>query len=145
MQRLRARFSVRSVMIAIALSVVFAQFVAKPLWKYYRLPPQTRWVLRKLNTRTNLPVSGTMPLEDLLKTVRSATQGPSDKGIPIYVDPVGLQEAEKTMTSQVNVSGGHQAIGTTLEEALGQLGLAYSVKDGMVTITSKEALDVPFE
>src|SRR4051812_20553212 len=107
MKRLRVRFSVRWLMIAIALSTAFAHYVAKPLWKYYRLPPQTRLILWKLNTRTSLPTSGTVPFEDLLKEVKTASKGPNDNGIPIYVDPVGLQEVEKTMTSQVSVSGKH--------------------------------------
>src|SRR5258707_560892 len=104
MQRLRVRFSVRWLMIAIALSTAFAYYVAMPLWNYYRLPPKTRMILWKLNTRASLPTSGTMPFEDLLKEVKTATAGPNYAGIPIYVDPVGLQEAEKTMISPVNVS-----------------------------------------
>ena len=43
------------------------------------------------------------PLEDVLKYIKSATAGPNDTGIPIYVDPVGLQEAEITMTSPVTM------------------------------------------
>ena len=36
------------------------------------------------------------PLEDVLKYVKQAHQGPAfPDGIPIYVDPIGLQEAEQ--------------------------------------------------
>ena len=41
------------------------------------------------------------PLEDVLKYIKQATQGPNDAGIPIYVDPQGLQEADKTLTSPI--------------------------------------------
>ena len=39
------------------------------------------------------------PLEDILKYVQTVTTGPDGKGIPIYVDPIGLQEADKNMNS----------------------------------------------
>jgi hypothetical protein len=132
-------------MVAIGLSTLFIHYVAMPLWNYYRLSPKTRLTLWKLNTPASLPTSGTMPFEDLLKTIKSVSQGPNDTGIPIYVDPVGLNETEKTMTSPVNVSPKHQPIGKTLEEVLDQLGMAYSVRDGLLMITSKESLDTPFE
>ena len=37
------------------------------------------------------------PLEDVLKYVKQATTTNNYSGIPIYVDPIGLQEAEKSM------------------------------------------------
>ena len=43
------------------------------------------------------------PLEDVLKYIKSATAGPHDTGIPIYVDPIGLQEAERTLNSAVQI------------------------------------------
>ena len=41
------------------------------------------------------------PLEDVLKFIKQATTGADGKGIPIYVDPIGLAEADKTMTSTI--------------------------------------------
>ena len=41
------------------------------------------------------------PLEDIVKYVKEQTKGSIKSGIPIYVDPIGLQEAEKSMTSTV--------------------------------------------
>ena len=43
------------------------------------------------------------PLEDFLKYIKQATTEPNYPGIPIYVDPLGLQEADKTMTSTVQL------------------------------------------
>ncbi len=43
------------------------------------------------------------PLVDVLKYMKSATQGPNDTGIPIYVDPAGLDKAGKTMQSPVTL------------------------------------------
>jgi hypothetical protein len=76
------------------------------------------------------------PLEDVLKYIKSATAGPDDTGIPIYVDPVGLHEARKTMTSPVTLDLEGVPLGTTLKFVLKQLGLAYEVKDGLLSITS---------
>jgi hypothetical protein len=75
------------------------------------------------------------PLEDVLKYIKSATQGPKDNGIPIYVDPVGLDEAETTMNSPVTLDLEGVPLKTTLRLLLKQLGLTYTVKDGLLTIT----------
>src|SRR5260370_38072621 len=85
------------------------------------------------------------PLEDLLKDIKSATQGPNDSGIPIYVDPVGLQEAEKTMTSPVTLDLEGVPLKATLRLLLKQLGLTYTVKDGLLTITSESSSAQPTE
>ena len=67
-------------------------------------------------------------------------------GVPIYVDPVGLQEAEVTMNTPVTVppTAGAPAK-VILERALAQLKLDYVVKDGLLTVTSKEAADKPID
>ena len=75
------------------------------------------------------------PLEDVLKYIKSATTGANDNGIPIYVDPVGLQEAEKTMTSPVTLDLEGVPLRITLALLLKQLGLQYKVQDGILTIT----------
>src|SRR5215218_8713095 len=85
------------------------------------------------------------PLEDVLKYIKSATTGANDNGIPIYVDPVGLQEAEKTMTSPVTLDLEGVPLKTTLRLMLKQLGLTYSVKDGLLTITAENSEDQPTE
>ena len=84
------------------------------------------------------------PLEDVLKSIKQATASadPNGKAIPIYVDPIGLQEAEKTMTSVVsNLDSDGVPLGSSLRACLKQLDLAYSVKDGLLLITSEESYD----
>jgi Domain of unknown function (DUF4139)/N-terminal domain of unknown function (DUF4140) len=76
------------------------------------------------------------PLEDVIKYIRGATSGANfPNGIPIYVDPIGLQEAEKTMTSPVTIDLERVPLRTTLKLVLEQLGMTYNVKDGLLTIT----------
>ena len=63
------------------------------------------------------------------------------EGIPIYVDPIGLQDAEKTMTSTViDRSPWQSRSGRRSTLLLKQLGLVYQVKDGLLTITSNESV-----
>ncbi len=85
------------------------------------------------------------PLEDVLKYIRDATRGPDGKGIPIYVDPIGLQEAEKSLTLTVTVDLRGVPLGTTLNVCLKQLGLAFGVRDGFLMISSVESMPPPYE
>jgi hypothetical protein len=84
------------------------------------------------------------PLEDVLNSIKTATTGADDKSIPIYVDPIGLLESDKTMTSTVtNIDLDSVPLRTSLRLCLAQLDLAYYVKDGLLLITSRESEDLP--
>jgi hypothetical protein len=78
-------------------------------------------------------------LEDLLKHIRTATRSPDGKGIPVYMDPIGMQEAEKSMTSTIRIDLEGVALKTSLRLCLDQLDLSYSIRDGLLLITSKES------
>jgi hypothetical protein len=81
-------------------------------------------------------------LEDLLKHIRRATAGSDGKGIPMYVDPIGLQEAEVSMTSTSQIYAENVPLKATLRMCLRQLGLTYLIEDGFLMITSESATDV---
>jgi hypothetical protein len=82
------------------------------------------------------------PLEDVLKYIKNATTSRAfTEGIPIYVDPVGLQTAEATMTSAVSLDLGQVPLRTSLRLLLKQLGLTYKIRDGLLTITASTDLD----
>ena len=77
----------------------------------------------------------------LLQEIKRVTRnGVLWDGIPIFVDPIGLQEAGVTMNSPVTVSSKAVTIRKALQDALGQLKLVYTVKDGFMMITSKESI-----
>jgi hypothetical protein len=97
----------------------------------------TQAIFAKLEQKIPMKFLDETPLEVGLKYIKSATQGPKDNGIPIYVDPVGLNKAEKTMTSPVTLDLEGVPLGTTLRLVLKQLGLTYEVEDGRLTITSE--------
>jgi hypothetical protein len=103
--------------------------------------PKTKQILEKLDQPIAMSFPNETPLEDVLKYIKSATQGANDSGIPIYVDPLGLQEADKTLTSPVSLDLEGVPLKTTLRLMLKQLGLTYTVKDGFLMITSQESED----
>jgi hypothetical protein len=82
-----------------------------------------------------------IPLGDLLKYIAMATSTPDYPGIPIYVDPLGLQEAERSLQSIVSIDLQGVPLKTTLRLCLKQLGLAYFVEDGCPQITSEDSAD----
>jgi hypothetical protein len=91
-------------------------------------------------------------LDNVLKDIKiQTTKNPKlpklPTGIPIYVDPLGLQEAEVTLSSAVKrpSSADKLTLGEHLRRVLDPLGLAYTAKDGFLMITSKESVDVEID
>ena len=77
----------------------------------------------------------------LLQEIKRVTRnGVLWDGIPTFVDPTGLQEAGVTMNSPVTVSSKAVPIRKALEDALGQLKLVHTIKDGYMMITSDQSL-----
>ncbi len=103
--------------------------------------PRSRAVLAKLEEPIAMSFPQETPLEDLLKYIKQATTGPTYSGIPIYVDPMGLQEAEKTLTSTIQLDLDGIPLRRSLQLALKQIGLGYFVDDGILVITSQESGD----
>ncbi len=77
------------------------------------------------------------PLEDVLKHVKAQTAIGDFKGIPIYVDPIGLQFARRTMTSTVIIDVEGAALKNSLTRCLRQLDLTFAVRDGFMMITDE--------
>jgi hypothetical protein len=114
-----------------------------PWWGQLPRDPTSKAILKKLEEPISMSFANETPLEDVLKYIKSTTQGPADTGLPIYVDPVGLNQAEKTMTSPVTLDLEGVPLRITLRLLLKQLGLTYDVKDGLLTITSEGSDDRP--
>jgi hypothetical protein len=75
-------------------------------------------------------------LGDLLKHIQNATVGPDGQRITIYVDPIGLQEAEKSLSTSLEIDLEGAPLRTSLRLSLVQIGLDYQVRDGLLFITS---------
>jgi hypothetical protein len=79
----------------------------------------TEAILDRLEQPFNVPYTEGDALEDLLKAIKARTRGPKlATGIPIYVDPVGLQEAEQTLSAKVQTPAAPASEGLTLGEQL---------------------------
>jgi hypothetical protein len=101
---------------------------------------QSQRIAAELAKPINMSFPTETPLDDVLKYIRAATTGPGfPEGLPIYVDPVGLQEAERSLNSPVVIDVTRVPLRTSLRLILKQLGLAYRVKDGLLTITSGDS------
>jgi serine/threonine protein kinase len=105
------------------------------------ISPRTKAILAKLTEPIAMDFANETSLEDVLTYIKQATAMPFDPGIPIYVDPIGLLEARRTLlsTARMNVSGA--SLKATLPQLLGQLDLAYLVKDDVLIISSSKGID----
>ena len=91
------------------------------------------WPSSRSRSRCRLPRK--RPSKTCSSTSSRRPPAPPTRGIPIYVDPVGLQEADKTMTSPVtHMDLDGVPLRVTLGLLLKQLDLEYVVRDGMLKI-----------
>ncbi len=81
------------------------------------------------------------PLEDVLKYIKEATKDEKGKSIPIYADPLGFQNAEKTLQSPISLDLEDVPLRTTLRLILAQLTLDYRIRDGMLYISDQDSLN----
>ncbi len=94
-------------------------------------------IAAELGKLIDMPFSQETPLEAVVKYIRQSTTGSAfSTGIPIYIDPQGLQDADKTPASTVSINLHGIPLRTTLRLLLAQLNLIYRVEDGLLTITS---------
>jgi hypothetical protein len=107
------------------------------------LPPLSRGiatanerVLKALERPIPMRFPRPTSLEDVLSYIKKATTNPDQPAIPIYVDPLGLQEAERSLGSPVSIDVEGVPLRTSLDLCLSQLGLHYFVRDGCLRITS---------
>ena len=80
------------------------------------------------------------PLDDVLKYIKQATTTPTFTGIPIYVDPIGLKDAKRSINSTIQIDAQGMPLKTSLRLILKQVGLAYIVKDGCLMIDSRSGI-----
>ncbi|MDB5349654.1 MAG: prkC 29 [Planctomycetota bacterium] len=97
-------------------------------------------ILRTLDKPIDMPFANETPLEEVLKYVMAATSGPGlEDGIPFFIDPVALQEVEKTVSSPVTIRNKGIPLKVSLKIFLGQLDLGYSLdKTGSLLIIGRK-------
>ena len=98
----------------------------------------------KLQEKIPMNFPDDAPLGNVKRYIEQATIDKTDfpEGLSIYVDPQGLQDADKTMSSTVAISLKNIPLETTLRLLLKQLSMAYWVnEDGLLIITSNAPED----
>ncbi len=104
--------------------------------------PKTKAILKVLEEPLTMKFSTDTPLVDVIKYIKAATQRPEmPKGLIIYVDPIGLQDADKTTADTVTMELEDVPLKHTLALLLKQLTLRYVVRDGILTVTNSDPED----
>jgi hypothetical protein len=113
--------------------------------------PRTRAILARLEERVAMPFPKETPLDDVLKHIQQAARkGPNDPGLPIYVDPLGLQRAGRSLNSTARIDEKAIPLKDALTRVLSSVRLAYIVKDDVLIITDgtgarREQNEVPVQ
>ncbi len=97
---------------------------------------RSQLILAELSKPLDLSFVQETPLDDVLKYIKQNTKSRSlPDGLPTYVDPMALQEADKTMSSTVrNIDFSGVPLKVGLKLLLRQLDLDYEVKGGLLVI-----------
>jgi hypothetical protein len=104
-----------------------------------RMSLEATRVWLKLQEKIPMQFPKQTSLEDLVKYIQESTADKENmpNGIPIYVDPIGLQDADKTMADTITINLKGIPLATTLKLALTQLSLVYRINpEGLLTITA---------
>ena len=97
-------------------------------------------ITRALGRVVDLKLSGEVPLRELIDQVRAMTKSKEmPDGVPIYVDPTALQEAEKTLDTPVQFDLKGVRLKTSLRLVLRQVGLGYFIREGLIVVTSLDS------
>jgi hypothetical protein len=94
-------------------------------------------VQETLDRRITIQLPNPSSLSEVLKSLKKTSEGPFDSGAPIYVDPEGLKKAKASVETLVTVPIFSGTLKEALQKVLDPLGLSYSIRDGLIWITSK--------
>ncbi len=110
------------------------------------LDAKTRAIFAKLDEAIAMNFPNDTPLEDVMKYIAQSTQDKDTglpQGIPIYVDPKGLQDVNATMASTVTINLNGVPLKDSLRLLLHQRNLGYRVADGLMVITDPRDVAEP--
>jgi len=77
------------------------------------------------------------PVEDVLIAIRAASVRGLDSGLPIYIDPFGLQDAGKTLLFPVTLVIDKAPTREALRRVVEAMGMTFQARDGLVTIQGR--------
>ncbi len=100
-------------------------------------------IMRKLEQPIPLHFPDGAPLEEVLTYIRGATKDVNFPGMPIYVDPQGLQTAERTMQSPVRIDRDPIPVREALRLCVKQLDLGFTIRSGFIMISDGDSVTLP--
>jgi TIR domain len=115
----------------------YASYVAASSDKDALTVARNKMILEKLEEPISMSFQEETPLEDVLKYIKQATTTQTYAGIPIQIDPVGFQEAERSLASVVTLDMEGTSLRTTLKLILNRIDLGYRIWNGLLVITSE--------
>jgi hypothetical protein len=86
-------------------------------------------------------------LGEFLNYIRETTKDRDGRGIPVYIDPVGIQEYEKTLDAKITIDLIGSLLKRNLDAAMSQLEVKYAVRDGLllIAVPREEELTIYFD
>ncbi len=102
--------------------------------------PRSQAVWKFLDTPITLSFAAETPLEDVLKRIKQAARDSKAAPLAIYIDPIGLSEAEKSLSSTVTIELEDIPLKDSLRLLLREIGLAFCVHNGILFISSVESV-----
>lgn len=134
----RVRFTVRRMMIAVAVAAIVLGIVLQIL-SHSRSQSRIKAIASELGRPTSMSLAAEVPLRDALGLLASGVSNPAlPGGLPIRLDPSLSVRSGGLMASPVSIDVEGAPLGIVLEQVLNPLGLTYANKDGFVTITARE-------
>jgi hypothetical protein len=98
-----------------------------------------------LDRPLRMPFAQPTPFEDVLKHIRTCTRSKElPEGIPFYIDPVSLEEAEKTMASPISLDLDDVSLRKSLKLLFSQLDLTYTVDEELITVKFRGSRQGPY-
>jgi serine/threonine protein kinase len=108
----------------------------------YQVSPRTRLILAMLDTPISVRLPQNTPLGNVLLYIKNAAKkGRNGAVVPVYVDPLGLRDVAKNLTSPVTIRVDETPLKIVLQTVLDQLGLAYVVKDDLLFVSSPAGVE----
>ncbi|MDR3621303.1 MAG: RNA polymerase sigma factor [Paludisphaera borealis] len=102
--------------------------------------PKNKAMLEALDQPITLRTTEKSTLGDVLKQIKNSARVADGKKLPVYVDPIGIEEAGASLSSPVAIDLEDVPLRFSLRLTLKQLGLAYCVRDGVLIISSLEGV-----
>ena len=93
-------------------------------------------ILKALDQPISFHFPTEVPLEDALRYVSTTARTDDGRPLPIYVNPIALQEVDRTLQSPVSLVLEGVPLRTGLDCLLRQVSLTYEIKGGLIEVVS---------